>query len=309
MSSNLQSIVCCLGDPVAGNPTQFLMQRAAGLLEMDWMFVTAEVPEARLVEAFRGIRALRFSGVAFLSPHQKAAIELVDSLTESAIRSGHVRVARRDGDAWLGDDTLGMAIVELLANDHINAHSGSSKPAVILAKSMGTDQLQSLPRGLLCTGNNWMPHLVRLARPDWTSKIFQWDATSDTASNIISDQVWGENGSPLSSNDLQSTSTSSNGESTLKRNFGIFIIENCSPSITSKQLARMVHGEDEVTAVFVHHNASWEFAIQNLGIPRKRIYRSFDIAAAKAAVNFQFWTGQTPEFVSIRDSLEEYCQW
>jgi len=276
---------------------------------MDWMFVTAEVPEARLVEAFRGIRALRFSGVAFLSPHQKAAVELVDSMTESAIRSGHVRVARRDGDAWLGDDTLGMAIVELLTNGHVYGQASNAKPTAILAESIGEAQLRSMPRGVLCTGNDWMPHLIRLARPDWSSKIFQWDATSDTLSKITSDQVRTENEASLSPNAMQPTGTSLNVDSTQPRNFGIFIIENLSPPISSKQLDRMVQGEDEVTAVFVHHNASWESAIQNLNIPRKRIYRSFDIAAAKAAVNFQFWTGQTPEFVSIRDSLEEYCQW
>lgn len=319
MSSNLQSIVCCLGDPVAGNPTQFLMQRTAASLGMDWMFVTAEVPEDRLHEAFQGIRALKFSGVAFLSPHQQAASSLVDSLTESALRSGQVRVARRDGDAWLGDDTLGMAIVELLMNndpsfqpsrdslahhDTISAQGPQANSQQ--ANSQQVTDPQASARGLLCTGLDWMPHLIRLARPDWSSRIYQWDAKKEEPQRVTSELV-----------EISGIERTQEGEEALQiegvsfscSSFAIFIIDNTSPPITTKQLSKIVGAEDEITAVFVHHNAAWESAMQKLDVARKHIFRSFDVAAAKAAVNFQFWTGQTPEFASIRDSLDEYCQW
>jgi len=286
------------------------MQRAAALLELDWMFVTAEVPRDRLQEAFQGIRALRFSGVAFLSPHQQAAAQLVDSLTESAIRSGQVRVARRDGDAWLGDDTIGMAIVELLTNDQIYAQADISTQNASPKEKRANGKLGSSSGCLLCTGQEWMPHLIRLARPDWTSKIFQWDSIREEPQSlsVVQSEFAEEGVSAL--NTLPLSEPVSNGLTAEESDrFGVFVIENSSPPISAKQLARLVQGQDEITAIFVHHNAPWESAIQRLDMPRKRIYRSFDIAAAKATVNFQFWTGQPPEFVSIRDSLEEYCQW
>lgn len=320
MSSNLQSIVCCLGDPVAGNPTQFLMQRAAASLGMDWMFVTAEVPEDRLSDAFQGIRALKFSGVAFLSPHQQAASTLVDSLTESALRSGHVRVARRDGDAWLGDDTLGMAIVELLINNELNfqpsrdslAHhdtiAAQDQPANRQPASSqpANDPKTSTARGLLCTGLEWMPHLIRLARPDWSSRIYQWDAKSEAPQRVTSELV-----ESISSERIQAgeDTLASDGVTSSCSSFDIFVIDSTSPPITTKQLSKIVGAAGEITAIFVHHNAAWEAAIQKLDVARKHVFRSFDVAAAKAAVNFQFWTGQPPEFASIRDSLDEYCQW
>lgn len=287
------------------------MQRAAASLGMDWMFVTAEVPEDRLHEAFLGIRALKFSGVAFLSPHQQAASSLVDSLTESALRSGQVRVARRDGDAWLGDDTLGMAIVELLSNNESNFQPTRDSTAHHDARAaqdprLNSDQQSNAARGLLCAGLDWMPHLIRLARPDWSSRIYHWDAKKEEPQRVTSELV-----------EISGIERTQAGEETVQTDganfscssFAIFIIDSTSPPITIKQLSKIIGAENEITAVFVHHNAAWESAIQKLDVARKHVFRSFDVAAAKAAVNFQFWTGQPPEFASIRDSLDEYCQW
>jgi len=286
------------------------MQRAAASLGMDWLFVTAEVPEDRLREAFQGIRALKFSGVAFLSPHQQTASLLVDSLTESALRSGHVRVARRDGEAWLGDDTLGMAIVELLSNEQAFFQPFRDSPALHGSNSEKDLQekilLERNPWGVLCTGLDWMPHLIRLARPEWSSGIYLWDAKKEEPLRVSSDQAEFPSheatplGEGIAASDIDATKFPS---------FVIFIIDNSSPPITTKQLGKLVGEINEITAVFVHQNASWETAIQKLDVARKHVYRSIDIAAAKAAVNFQFWTGQAPEFASIRDSLDEYCQW
>jgi hypothetical protein len=291
------------------------MQRAAASLGMDWMFVTAEVPEDRLQEAFLGIRALKFSGVAFLSPHQQAASSLVDSLTESALRSGQVRVARRDGDAWLGDDTLGMAIVELLSNnepnfqpsgDSIAHHDTIAAQDPKLNNQQLNDQQLNAARWLLCTGLEWMPHLIRLARPDWSSRIYYWDAKKEEPQRVTSE--------PAEISGIERTqagveTVQTDGVSFSCSSFAIFIIDSTSPPITIKQLSKIIGAENEITAVFVHHNAAWESAIQKLDVARKHVFRSFDVAAAKAAVNFQFWTGQPPEFASIRDSLDEYCQW
>jgi hypothetical protein len=150
-----------------------------------------------------------------------------------------------------------------------------------------------------------MPHLIRLARPEWSPHIYLWDAKNEEPVRLMSDPVVA--GVSVVSATEASAATVKDSKTVLP--IAVFIVDSCSPPITTKQLSKIIGGQDEITAVFVHHNASWESAIQKLAVSRKHVYRSFDVAAAKAAVNFQFWTGQTPEFASIRDSLDEYCQW
>ena len=44
LSSQSQQDVCCLiGDPVAGNPTQYMLEKAFDAARLDWRFLTFEV--------------------------------------------------------------------------------------------------------------------------------------------------------------------------------------------------------------------------------------------------------------------------
>ena len=44
-----QEVVCCLGQPVAGNPTQYMMEKAFGAAGLeDWKYLTCEVPPETL---------------------------------------------------------------------------------------------------------------------------------------------------------------------------------------------------------------------------------------------------------------------
>lgn len=327
MSSNVQSVVCCLGDPVAGNPTQFLMQRAAAAENLDWMFVTAEVPSERLADAFNGIRALRFSGVAFLKPHQKDASELVDSLTEAAMRSGHVRIARRDGDAWLGDDTLGIAIIELL------------RTSGLVYLSEVNDALD--PSITLVAGEEWLTHLIRLANPASQSSLFHLQKEKptdnsmgsktegideqDAISAIAVETAETANLEPVSANGYDNTSSSeSQGRvsdfAKIKTMYLDDLIENgtpvkalivdsSAPGISSKQAASIRFAENAFI-LLLESDTHWEKVLQSHPQASSfRYLRSIDIAASNAVVNFQFWTGQSIDVAYIRDSLDEYCQW
>ena len=301
MSSNVQSIICCLGDPVAGNPTQFLMQRAAASLGIDWMFVTAEVPESKIGEAFQGIRALRFSGVAFLPPHRLVGCTLVDSLTEAALRSGHVRVARRDGDVWLGDDTLGAAIVELL-------RSIASDSAI---QSDRKDQ-----GAILVCGRPYLAHLVRLASPpNWSERLKEFVGTystehtkSEASSNIETIDL-----TPVGDlNKLESSASIPlvSFEDAAKNDLPIdvIVVDSTSPCMTQRQISKLKWGGNPCI-IFIEANSRWENAIGASNIQNVHVFRPMDVAAAKALVSFHFWTGHHTDLASIRESLDEYCEW
>ena len=56
-----QEFLCCLGQPVAGNPTQYMMEKAFEAAGLDWRYLTCEVPPEKLADAMRGLRALGFN--------------------------------------------------------------------------------------------------------------------------------------------------------------------------------------------------------------------------------------------------------
>jgi shikimate dehydrogenase len=106
---------CCLiAQPVAGNPTHFMIEQAFEHAGLDWRFMSFEVSPERLGDAMRGIRALGFRGVKVAEPHQETVIEYLDDLTDRARLCGSVNCVSYDGSRLLGDNTEGAALVELI---------------------------------------------------------------------------------------------------------------------------------------------------------------------------------------------------
>src|SRR5689334_13917441 len=113
-SSSLQEVVCCLGQPVAGNPTQFMMERAFAAAGLDWRYLTLEVPPESLADAVRGLKALGFKGGNFTIPHKVAVIPLLDSLSEAAELMGAVNCINRVEGRFIGENTDGKGFLQSL---------------------------------------------------------------------------------------------------------------------------------------------------------------------------------------------------
>lgn len=115
-SESLQEIVSCMGQPVAGNPTQFMVERAFAAAGLDWRYLTLEVSPEALGDAVRGMRAMGFAGGNFTIPHKVAVTELLDELTEAAQLMGAVNCVYRDGDKLVGENTDGKGFVQSLSD-------------------------------------------------------------------------------------------------------------------------------------------------------------------------------------------------
>ena len=61
-SPALQDIVALLGCPAAGNPAQYLFERAIAAAGLDWRFLTFDVLPERLAQALGGVDAMGFRG-------------------------------------------------------------------------------------------------------------------------------------------------------------------------------------------------------------------------------------------------------
>jgi shikimate dehydrogenase len=113
-SAPLQEVVCCLGQPVAGNPTQYMLEKAFAAAGLDWEYLTCEVPPEKLADAVRGLRALGFKGANFTIPHKVAVIPLLDELSPAAELMGAVNCVNRVGEKLVGENTDGKGFVQSL---------------------------------------------------------------------------------------------------------------------------------------------------------------------------------------------------
>ena len=110
-SQSLQEILCCIGQPVAGNPTQYVMEKCFARAGLDWRYLTLEVSPVDLVDAVRGIRSLGFRGGNVTTPHKETVIPYLDDLSEAARLIGAVNCINRHGDQLIGENTAGKGFL------------------------------------------------------------------------------------------------------------------------------------------------------------------------------------------------------
>lgn len=110
----LQEIVCCMGQPIAGNPTQFMMERAFEAAGLDWRYLSLEVSPELLPDAVRGMRAMGFRGGNFTIPHKVAVIPLLDGLSQAAELMGAVNCVHNVDGKLMGENTDGKGFVQSL---------------------------------------------------------------------------------------------------------------------------------------------------------------------------------------------------
>ncbi len=110
----IQDLVSCMGQPVAGNPTQFMMERAFADCELDWRYLTLEVPAENLRDAMAGFRAMGLRGGNFTIPHKVEVIQYLDNLSEAAERMGAVNCVNVVDGKLIGENTDGKGFVQSL---------------------------------------------------------------------------------------------------------------------------------------------------------------------------------------------------
>jgi shikimate dehydrogenase len=118
-SATLIEKCCLIANPVAGNPTHYIIEQAFAHRGLDWRFMTFEVEPQQLADAIRGIRALGFRGVKIGEPFHESVLEFLDELTERAKHCGSVNLITANGQRLVGDNTEGAALVDLVRR-HLN---------------------------------------------------------------------------------------------------------------------------------------------------------------------------------------------
>ncbi|MFM2093960.1 MAG: Shikimate dehydrogenase [Planctomycetota bacterium] len=138
-----------MGQPVAGNPTQFMMERAFAAAGLDWRYLTLEVPPENLADAVRGMRAMGFRGGNFTIPHKVAVIPHLDRLSQAAELMGAVNCVYRQGKELVGENTDGKGFVQSLRDltDPAGKHVvilGAGGAARAIAVELGLNKVASI---------------------------------------------------------------------------------------------------------------------------------------------------------------------
>lgn len=113
-SPSLQEICAVFGSPVAGNPTQYMMEKAFAHHGLDWRYLTLEVAPDDLPDAVRGMRAMGFRGANITKPHKLTVVELLDRLTDASALMGAVNCITRDEAQLVGENTDGKGFMQSL---------------------------------------------------------------------------------------------------------------------------------------------------------------------------------------------------
>lgn len=111
---SLQPILALLGSPVAGNPTQFMMERAFAHHGLDWRYISVEVRPEHLADAVRGMQAMGFAGGNCANPHKEAICQYLPRLGSAAEMAGVVNLLRQEEGQLVGENTEGRAVLETI---------------------------------------------------------------------------------------------------------------------------------------------------------------------------------------------------
>lgn len=299
----LQPHVCCIGNPVAGNPTQFVMYRAARAAGVDWRFFTSQVAVDQFEKAFRGVQALGLDGAAIFEPFQSAAIPLLDSVTESALLLGKVNVARSDNNSWLGDNTLGSAIAKLVETRLASNPRALANDQV----SVTVDEAREVESLLAIVDSPAVARAIQLASTLDTTRILSLRTAehfvgldSGTYPTIAKPE------SDAHSVFCETVESLSESHQPVE-----FVILATFPTQLQFRKLAMLPWASNAKCILLNQFAD------GISRPMKAflsehslsLIEPAELMAYQAAADFHFWTGVAPSVELIRDSLEEYLQW
>ena len=305
----LQPLVACLGNPVGGNPTQFVMTRVARDAELDWRFFTSQVEPDLFETAFRGVQAMGMAGAAILEPFQQHATRLVDQLTPAARTLGRVSVARCDGQNWIGENSFGPAVVSLLASRF--AGHGLDSDVAFAAQAIAV------------LGSSQTARAVQqaLASIPGDYRVIHWVESDRAAESQRRPQVGeapGESPEEVAALECRSLDQLY----ALDRPLRALVVEDPTLILTPNSGLRTKAIRDSPWAVrpfclFTKSHSSASLPFEKLTqLLREEMHGreldtadEMDLMVHQTAVDFHFWTSYEPDLQLIRESLEEYLQW
>jgi shikimate dehydrogenase len=278
-SATLIEKCCLIANPVAGNPTHYLIEQSFAHKGLDWRFMTFEVEPERLGDAMRGIRALGFHGVKIGEPFHETVIEHVDELTKSARRSGSVNLITTEGDRLIGDATEGVALVEMMRR-------------IITLDG----------RRAMIVGAGRVARAIAVALADaGISTITVASRTADSGRTLV-ELIQEQTSVPATLVELSGSTIAVEPDIAVLVNATSLGMENAGAKLP---LDPNSFGSKMVVAD-VAYNTSRTWLTQQAAERGCRIIDGLSLYVEQTALAVRAWTGITPDTVAMREAAEEF---
>lgn len=273
-----QSLACCYGVRVEGEPSQFVLERLAANRGIDYRFVTVQTT-APSTEVFGAARTLRFDSlVAIESIPVDAVGESACTLSQAALVSGRIDVVRRTEESWLADDLQSASALACLK--HRKVEPSGERPILVYACVERLGGLRKLlPAEALISVSN--------EAESTAAKLQALDATIDPAS------IWRRE-------DLHQL------EKPLSAIVTCGPLSELDASFIQPHLGR----EDVPWLDLAASLMANESEVDSLGHShRPRLIEPRIFVAARLAAIFEFLTGQDVRLTEALEYLDEFAAW
>ena len=296
MENQTQPILCCVGADVAGEPTQFLMERAVAAAHLDWHVITVEVSAEQLAKAWEGMNIMRFQAVRFFPTHQVSAMHLVAEPTPQDRFVGGITSAMRSGDSWTMWHNSGPALLNSLSARFdwsqticwVHGISMRTRSFLVACKD-------NRPRKIFWSGSGFGPAKEDAATAEGSTVLPLPEAVSDLPLVVVPQENESEI-AKLLMNEL-------NGDSSIRT---LVHIGDSDSAHLERLLACQPSGECALAIVSDtpgsrrRLNESWRSGEVHVLTPA-------DLIVAEEAYDQLRWTGVTANLELLREAYEEYA--
>lgn len=283
--STTQPIICCLGQSVAGQPTQFLLDRAFASLRLQWQALSVEVRPEKLPLVCEAMLEMGFHGLRFYEAIASIACPHLANPSSLERFVGFSSSAISNKDRWQVWDSLGYGWIDLLKQNQVNAVwlHGDSRTTRSLFAALLSSSLKwvwtEAPASLL-TEDLHLPDVIRGQIAD---RAIIADSPSFTK--------------PIHETLGFSLQSSSEGMEPLVSRLAI---------VTQKQLPEVWANQIALLNVQLLTPSDMRLP-ESLAALRFAQLSQADIAVAAELYDFQRWTGKAVDITILRDAYDEYC--
>ena len=278
--SAIQDVICGIGFPVGGNPTQFLLERSFASAGLDTRFMTFEVVPEKMRDAVAGMKALNFKGGALLPPHASLGPLFMDRLADSSKLSQASNCLVREDHDWVGHDTIGCGFIKAL---HMIPEWAASHVVILGAGDVGRSIAASLAAegvaDLLIldqdaeAGQGFVTHLnEQLGRE---TRFLPWNETFNVPERV--DLL--VQATPIGWRDSQTQLP--------------LQLQNLKP---------------EACVIDVNYHPPETWLVREALSRGVLVVNGIELLVHQLAVSFQKWTGMEADIPSIREAAEEYLE-